>query len=125
MLAPPFLVVTEDPPDVFSTFSFKPSGPPAGRSAAGRPLFRLPVTCSERFFLVTLATGDRRSAGDRGLLLDAAAGRHLADAEDDEFRRLHRREADLDDQLAGVDDLGRVGLLVALDVEGLLRATCP
>src|SRR5262249_16286425 len=55
------------------------------------------------------------------LLLDASARSHLADAEDDEFRGLHRREADLDGQLAGVDDLGRVGLLVALDVEGLLR----
>ena len=56
------------------------------------------------------------------LLFDDAAAGHLTDAEDDEFCGLHRREADLDDQLAGVDHLGRVGLLVTLDVEGLLRA---
>src|SRR6185369_10981744 len=34
---------------------------------------------------------------------------------------LHRGQADLDDQLTDVDDLRRIGLLVALDVEGLLR----
>src|SRR5690349_9252687 len=56
-----------------------------------------------------------------GSLLDAAAGRHLADAEDDEFRGLHRGETDLANQLAGVHHLGWVGLGVALDVERLLR----
>src|SRR5882724_11460966 len=45
---------------------------------------------------------------------------HLADAEDDELRRLHRSDADLADHLAGVDHLRRVGLGVALDVERLL-----
>src|SRR6185437_3918314 len=48
------------------------------------------------------------------------AGGVLADAEDDELRGLDRRDADLDDHLAGVDHVGRVGLLVALDVEGLV-----
>src|SRR5467141_1358151 len=47
---------------------------------------------------------------------------HLADAEDDELRRLHRSDADLADHLAGVDHLRRVGLGVALDVERLLRS---
>ena len=52
-----------------------------------------------------------------------ASGRRLldlGDAEDDELGRLHRRDADLDDDLALVDRLGRVGLGVALDVERLL-----
>ena len=40
----------------------------------------------------------------------------------DELGRLDRRDADLADDLAGVDALGRVGLAVALDVERLVRA---
>src|SRR4051794_17821409 len=51
------------------------------------------------------------SAGD--LLL-------LADAEDDELGRLHRSEADLDDELALVDRLRRIRLRVALDVVRLI-----
>src|SRR6267378_737818 len=47
---------------------------------------------------------------------------HLADAEDDELRRLHRSDADLADHLAGIDHFRRVGLGVALDVERLLRS---
>src|SRR6267378_3110995 len=46
---------------------------------------------------------------------------HLADAEDDELRRLHRSDADLADHLAGIDYFRRVGLGIALDVERLLR----
>src|SRR3954470_1387284 len=57
----------------------------------------------------------------RSFLLGAAARGHLADTEDDEFCRLHRRQTDLDDQMTDVHDLRRIGLLVALDVEGLLR----
>src|SRR5581483_7498106 len=49
----------------------------------------------------------------RGLLL-------LADAEDHEFRRLHRGETDLDDELALVDRVRRVRLGVALHVERLI-----
>ena len=53
--------------------------------------------------------------------------------EDHELGRLHRRDADLADDLAGLDHLGRVGLGVALDEERLRgrgaeqrarRATC-
>src|SRR5262249_44554287 len=55
------------------------------------------------------------------LLRDAAARRHLADAEDDEFRRLDGSKTDFHDELASVDDLGRVGFRVALDKEALLR----
>src|SRR5581483_7921827 len=43
-----------------------------------------------------------------------------ADPEDHELGRLHGSPPDLDDELPDVDDLGRVGLLVALDVERLL-----
>src|SRR5438105_2571186 len=46
---------------------------------------------------------------------------HLANAEDDEFRRLHRSDADLADHLARVDHLRRVGLRIALHVERLFR----
>src|SRR5262245_57278415 len=48
--------------------------------------------------------------------------RVLADAEDDELRRLHRRDANDGNQLARVHDLGRVGLVVTLhEVRLLLR----
>src|SRR4051794_35977104 len=49
----------------------------------------------------------------------ALATAELAQAEDDELGRLHRRDADLADDLARLDDLRRVGLAVALHVEGL------
>jgi hypothetical protein len=39
----------------------------------------------------------------------------------DEFRRLDRSDADDRDDLAGVDDVRWIGLLVALDEERLLR----
>src|SRR2546427_12538423 len=42
------------------------------------------------------------------------------DADDDELRGLHRGDPDLADQFPGVARLGRVGLLVALDVVGLV-----
>src|SRR5687767_5426907 len=45
----------------------------------------------------------------------------LADLEDDELGRLHGRDPDHGHDLAGVAHLGRVGLLVALDEERLLR----
>src|SRR3954469_22200017 len=61
--------------------------------------------------------------GRMGLLGDfrAAATRELAQAEDHELGRLHRGDADLADDLPGLDHVGRVGLGVALDEEGLLR----
>src|SRR5512143_1346523 len=86
-------------------------------------MIRLPVTAtSVGFFLRARSESGPFHLRPRGLLLDATTAGHLADAEDDEFRGLHRRETELDNQLTGVDDLGRVGLVVALDVEGLLRA---
>src|SRR3954453_23110122 len=62
--------------------------------------------------------------GRMGLLGDfrAAATRELAQAEDHELGRLHRSDADLADNLPGLDHVGRVGLGVALDEEGLLRS---
>src|SRR6058998_3860906 len=65
-------------------------------------------------------TGSRRR---RLLLRDlglAAAAGELAQAEDDELRRLDRRDADLAGDLPGLDVLGRVGLGVALDEERLV-----
>src|SRR5688500_9486617 len=53
------------------------------------------------------------------LLGDRRAAREPGDAEDDELGRLDRRDADLDDELARVDDLVRVVLRVALHVERL------
>src|SRR5207245_8046801 len=41
----------------------------------------------------------------------------FADPEDDELARLHRRYSDLDHDLAGLDHVRRVRLLVALDEE--------
>src|SRR3954468_4918069 len=120
------LVVTEDPLDVYRSDSFvQPSGPAPGGIACGRPLSP-PVTHTPGESSLRRAHNRRlapRSGAPGvlgGLFLDATAGGHLADPEDDEFRGLARGEADLDDQLAGVDDLGRVGLVVALDVERLL-----
>src|SRR5689334_13736358 len=51
----------------------------------------------------------------------AGASGVLAEAEHHELGRLHRRDADLADDLAGLDHVGRVGLRVALDEERLLR----
>ena len=51
---------------------------------------------------------------------DSDAALELGDAEDDELGWLDRRDADHHHELTGVDHLGRVGLLVALDEEGLL-----
>src|SRR5262249_401485 len=91
----------------------EPSGSARSLTAAGPPTAP-PVTCAP-------SDPSPRRAPRYRLLLDAAAGRHLADPDDDEFRGLHRRETDFDDQLAGVDDLGRIGLVVTLDVERLLQ----
>src|SRR5437763_7147808 len=46
--------------------------------------------------------------------------RPLVDADDDELGWLHRRDADLADELADVARFRRVGLLVALDVVRLV-----
>src|SRR6476660_1794367 len=51
----------------------------------------------------------------------ATATRELAEAEDHELGRLDRRDAGLATDLSGLYHLGRVGLLVALDIEGLRR----
>src|SRR5581483_5683640 len=53
------------------------------------------------------------------LLAELGATRVLADAEYDELGRLHRSDADLTRDDAGVHRFGRVRLGVALDVEGL------
>src|SRR3984893_5480809 len=55
------------------------------------------------------------------LFAKRCAARELGDLEDDELRRFHRRDADLDDELARIDRLGRVQLAVAFDVERLAR----
>src|SRR5262247_973623 len=58
--------------------------------------------------------------GGRDSLADQAdAALQLCELEDDELGRLHRRHADLAGDLAQVDGLGRVGLVVALDEERL------
>src|SRR4026208_298984 len=54
------------------------------------------------------------------LLLEAGAAGELADPEDHELRGLHRCDADLHSEDAGVAVLGRVVLLVALDEERLV-----
>src|ERR1700736_6563615 len=53
------------------------------------------------------------------LFAKRCAARELGDLEDDELRRFHRRDADFDDELAGIDRLGRVELAVAFDIERL------
>src|SRR6202048_1922770 len=53
------------------------------------------------------------------LFAKRCAARELGDLEDDELRRFHRRDADLDDELARIDRLGRVQLAVAFDIERL------
>src|ERR1700712_932069 len=55
------------------------------------------------------------------LLLESGAVGELRDAEHHELGRLHRRDADLDGEDAGVTVLGRVVLLVALHEERLGR----
>src|SRR2546425_1679685 len=67
----------------------------------------------------------RLSGGSAGglrrlLVLVGPLARPLMDADDDELRGLHRGDPDLADQFPGVARLGRVGLLVALDVVGLV-----
>src|ERR1700704_4614972 len=57
-----------------------------------------------------------------GLLLgQGGPARELGQLEDDELRRLHRGHADLADDHPGIDGLRRVGLVVALHEEGLVR----
>ena len=55
------------------------------------------------------------------LLGDVTTGWHLTNTEDHEFRGLHRAHTDLNNELAGVDDLWRIGFFVALYVERLFR----
>src|SRR6478609_3864569 len=52
----------------------------------------------------------------------ALAAAELRQTEDDELGRLDGGDTDLADDLPGLDDLGRVGLGVALDVERLRRS---
>src|SRR5262245_33578271 len=56
------------------------------------------------------------------LLSDVRAARELGETEDDELRRLHRRDPDLADDLPAIDDVRGIRLGVALHVEGLLRS---
>src|SRR5438552_15947562 len=53
------------------------------------------------------------------LFAERCAARELGDLEDDELRRFHRCDADLDDELARIDRLRGVHLAVASDVERL------
>src|SRR4249919_2074993 len=69
----------------------------------------------------TLASRSGRAISFLLLAHKAGAAGHLRQAEDDELGRLDRGDADLAQDLAVVDRLGRVGLPVALDVEGLVR----
>src|SRR5690606_25356111 len=55
------------------------------------------------------------------LFAEGRAARELRDAEHHELGGLDGRDTDLDHELTGVDDLGWVRLLVALDVERLGR----
>src|SRR6478609_5601181 len=57
----------------------------------------------------------------RSLGYEAGAAGELGQLEDHELRRLHRRDPDLADDLAGVDTLRGVGLPITLDVERLVR----
>src|SRR5687767_2936870 len=66
--------------------------------------------------------GQGRNSGAELLLAAAVAAVDvLAEAEDHELRRLDRADADLADDLPGLDDLRRVGLGVALHEERLVR----
>src|SRR5256886_5434723 len=53
------------------------------------------------------------------LFAERCAARELGDLEDNELRRFHRGDPDLDDELARVDRLRGVHLAVAFDVERL------
>src|SRR5512146_365265 len=78
-----------------------------------------------RLFIVPqVGPGGASWAARPGLLLEwlfRAWPSPLADAEDHELGRLDRRHADFNDQTAEIARLGRVELVVALDVEGFFR----
>ena len=66
---PPFLVVTEDPPDVISPYRFKPSGPPPSSIAGWAPAFFERVLRERRevsSFVVTLRRHHRTPSGRSG-----------------------------------------------------------
>src|SRR5262245_56719460 len=98
--------------------------PTPSRSSSTLPCSRRSVVGTDAslrpFGQMSLAAAAPKSGAARGLLLDGGAARELGDAEDDELGRLHWRDADVDDELARITRLGRVVLLVALDVERLL-----
>src|SRR6476620_8388957 len=82
----------------------------------------IPSRTNRNPFAAAESSGSASPMGSRpfqwwcGLLVDEAdAARELGQLEDDELRRLDRRDADLADDLPGVDAFGRVGLEVALD----------
>src|SRR5713101_6343539 len=84
----------------------KPNDQPTLVSRSGRPMDRyLPSWLRVGYGLL----GERRSAGE------------LGEAEDHELGRLHGGHADLADHHAGIDRLRRVGLVVTLDEERLVR----
>src|SRR6266496_1104668 len=89
-------------------------------------LITTPSTSSPKEWPTELSRSGRAIArlpphpASAGSLVDqAGAAGELGQAEHHELGRLDRRHADLADDLARVDALGRVGLLVALHVEGL------
>src|SRR4051794_9059482 len=76
-----------------------------------------PLTCASLLMkLPFVCQSQGGSLADLGL---APAARELAQAEDHELGRLDRRDADPANALPRLDDLGRVGLRVALDEERL------
>src|ERR1044072_4354397 len=109
-----------------STISCSESRPETSRNW---PMASLPPTVSRKrlvgrgFCALAMTWVDSflycgRGAGLRDV---GRAGGVLGEAEDHELGRLGGCDADLADDLAGLDDLGRVGLRVALDEVRLLR----
>src|SRR3954447_16109613 len=106
-----------------STISDSESRPETSRNW---PIASLPASVSLKwlvgrgFCALAMSLRSPFVSGRRGLLDLGRAGRELAQAEDDELGRLDGRDADLADDLPGLDDVGRVRLGVALDEERLL-----
>src|SRR5206468_10750980 len=82
-----------------------------------RARYRLVICCHLGSPLSRLVSARRspHSGGLAGLELE------LREAEDDELGRLDRRDTDLARDLAGLDEVGGVGLRVAFHVERLVR----
>src|SRR5690349_5075024 len=86
----------------------RPRGVRAVQTGSGSPRTGLPlqIRCPP---LHVPGAAVEPAPGDAIPLALLRLPRHLADAEDHEFGRLHRGDADLADHLAGVDHFRRVG----------------